>query len=144
MPTYNVTSIVDGKPCFARPLDEILGTLKQGGAIKTMTPLESITDRQRRWYKGVCLRDLAKNDENAETVEWWDDEVKRLCKGLSLLKKEIFFFETTAGQKIPVGRLTTKGVGKRNMTAFIEEILSQSMSRGWDIAPPDPDLRRKQ
>ena len=142
MSTYPVISVIDGQPCFEKPLDLILGDLRQGGAIKTLTPLEAITDRQRRWYKGVALRDLVKNDENGEGLAWWDDEVKRVCSGLALLKKEIFFMQSDSGQKIPVGRLTTKGVGKRNMTLFIEEILSKSMEKGWDISPPDPELRK--
>ena len=143
MPTYPVINMVNGQPCFEKPLEVILGDLEQGGAIKTLTPLEAITDRQRRWYKGVCIPSLVKADENGEGSEWWDDEVKRVCNGLSLLKKEIFFFESTGGQKIPCGRLTISGVGKRNMTAFIETILSKSMEKGWDIAPPDEDLRKK-
>jgi len=140
--TYPVQSMIDGQPTFEKPLDEILAELTVGGGIKLLSPVECITDRQRRWYKGVCLPWLAKNDENGETAEWWDDEVKRKCKGLSLLKKEVFFFETTDGHKIPTGRLTTVGVGKRNMTAFIEEIISQSMVHDWAVAPPDEDLRK--
>lgn len=137
MATYAVISTVNGYPTFLKPMDVILGELKEGGALKTLSAAEYITDRQRRWYKGVCLRDLAKNDENGEPPEWWDTEVKRQCNGLSLLKKEVFFL--TDGTA--VGRLTTKGVGKKNMTAFIEMILSRSMELGWDIGPPDPDLR---
>ena len=142
MKTYPVTNMVDGQPCFQKPLESILSLLERGGAIKLLSPLEAITDRQRRWYKGVCLPCLVKADENGEPASWWDDEVKRVCNGLALLKQEIFFFETTAGIKVPCGRLTTRGVGKRNMTAFIETILSKSMEKGWDISPPDPDLRK--
>lgn len=143
MPTHEVIAIIEGEPTFKKPLAEILSELVPGGAIKTLTPLEHITDRQRRWYKGVCLRDLVRNDENGETAGWWDTEVKKECNGLALLKKEVFFIDDGSGGRIGIGRLTTKGVGKRNMTAFIEEILSQSMSRGWDIGPPDPDLRKE-
>ena len=141
MPTYEVKQIIDGEPTFEKPLKEILAELKVGGALKTMTPLKHITDRQRRWYKGVCLRDLAKNDENGETVGWWDTEVKRECNGLALLKKEIFFIDDGSGGRIGIGRLTTKGVGKKNMSLFIEEILSKAMVMGWPIGAPDPELR---
>ena len=141
MSTQEVVSIIDGEPTFAKPLKDILAELKMGGAIKTLTPLEHITDRQRAWYHGICLRDLVKNDENGETKGWWDTELKRECNGLALLKKEIFFIDDGTGNRIGVGRLTTKGVGKRNMTAYIEEILSQSMVKGWNIGPPDSDLR---
>ena len=134
--------MVDGEPTFKKPLKEILAELTIGGALKTLSSLEYITDRQRRWYKGICLRDLVKNDENGETKEWWDTEVKKECNGLALLKKEIYFFEDGTGGRFGVGRLTTKGVGKRNMTLFIEEILSKSMVKGWNIGPPDSDLRK--
>jgi len=87
------------------------------------------------------LRELVKNDENGETVGWWDTELKRECNGLALLKKEIFFMDDSAGNRVGVGRLTTKGVGKRNMTLFIEEILSKAMEKGWNVSPPDPELR---
>ncbi len=142
MSTHQVRNMVNGLPAFEKPLNEILGELQIGGAIKTLTALEYITDRQRRWYKGVCLPGLVKNDENGETAGWWDTELKKECNGLALLKKEIFFMDDGAGNRFGVGRLTTKNVGKRNMTLFIEEILSQAMQRGWPVSEPDPDLRR--
>jgi len=140
---YPIRDIIDGQPTFDKPLPAILAEAKRGGAIKLLSPIEYITERQRNWYKGVCLPELAKHDENGETVGWWDIEVKRECKGLDYLKKEIFFFEDPLGQKIGIGRLTTSGVGKKNMTLFIEEILSQAVQRGWPVSPPDPELRSK-
>ena len=144
MPTHEVIDIIDGQPTFEKPLKEIWKELTVGGAIETKTPLKHITDRQRKWYKGVCLRDLVKNDENGETKDWWDTEVKAKCKGLAYLKKEGIVVELKLGEEITrvtIGRLTTKGVGKKKMTLFIEEILSQAMARGWPIGEPDPDLR---
>lgn len=141
MPTHEVISLIDGEPTFEIPLKDILAELKVGGALKTLSPLEYITDRQRRWYKGVAIRDLVKNDENGETEGWWDTELKRECNGLALLKKEIFFIDDGSGGRIGIGRLTTKGVGKKNMSLYIEEIISKSIVKGWDISPPDPDLR---
>ncbi len=152
MPTYRVIDIVNCEPVFGKPrskevisIKEILADVKFGGALKTLTPLEYITEQQRRWYKGVCLRDLVKNDENGETMDWWDTEVKTKCKGLAYLKKEGIVVELKFGDEITrvtIGRLTTKNVGQKNMSLFIEEILSQSMVRGWNIGPPDKDLRR--
>jgi hypothetical protein len=140
--TYPVISMINGQPTFEKPLSSILSELEQGGAIKLLSPLDAITDRQRRWYKGVCLPFLEKHDENQETVGWWDDEVKRRCKGLEYLKKEIYYMITDTGHKIPVGRLTIVDVGRRNMTLFIEEILSKSLETGWCVPPPDKDLRK--
>jgi len=139
--TYQVMSIVDGQPTFEKPLQLILAGLERGGAIRLLSPLEHHTDRQRRWYKGVCLPHLVQNDENGETAGWWDTELKRECNGLALLKKEIFFIDDGVGGRIGVGRLTIKGVGKKNMMLFIEEILSKSLSRDWNISPPDEELR---
>ena len=142
--TYQVMSIVGGQPTFEKPLQLILAGLERGGAVKLLSPLEYVTDRQRRWYKGVVLPHLVKNDENGETAGWWDTELKRECNGLALLKKEIFFIDDGTGGRIGVGRLTIKGVGKKNMSLFIEEILSKSLSKGWNISPPDEDLRSKE
>ena len=141
MPTHEVIDIIDGEPTFEVPLSEIWAELTVGGAVKVLTPAEHITDRQRRWYKGILLPTLAKHDENQETIGWWDTEVKRVCNGLAYLKKEIFFVEDGLGGKIGIGRLTTKNVGKKNMSLFIEEILAQAVQRGWPIGPPDDDLR---
>lgn len=147
MPTYPLQLILgDGQRTFEKPVNEIIDEVVYGGALRVLTPTEYITDRQRRWYKGVCLRDLVKHDENGETKAWWDEKVKRECNGLAYLKKEGMVAEIQIGgesTKISFGRLTTKGVGKRNMTAFIEEILSQAMQRGWPVSAPDPDLRAR-
>ena len=153
MPTYPVIDIVNCEPVFGKPhsketisIEKILDDVKFGGALKTLTPLEHITERQRRWYKGICLRDLVKNDENGETKAWWDLEVKSKCNGLAYLKKEGLDFELKLGDEITrvtIGRLTTKNVGRRNMSLFMEEIISQSMTRGWNITAPDPELRTK-
>jgi len=142
MATYKVINICCGQPTFEKPLPEILGELKRGGGVKLLDPIDYVTDQQRRWYKGVCLPWLAKHDENQESVYWWDDEVKRLCSGLALLKQDIFFTQDVSGRKFPIGRLTTSGVGKRNMTQFIEEILAKSVEKGWGVAPPDKELRK--
>lgn len=46
---YPVTSIINNQPTFSKPLDEILGELKQGGAIKLLSPEESISEQQNAW-----------------------------------------------------------------------------------------------
>lgn len=140
--TFKIVDVIDGEPTLEVPISKIWEGCKPGGALQYLDPLEYHTDRQRRWYKGVCLRDLVKNDENGETAGWWDTEIKRECNGLALLKKEIFFIDDGAGGRVGVGRLTIKGVGKRNMTLFIEEILSKSLEKGWPVTPPDKDLRK--
>lgn len=135
--TFPVITMVDNMPTFEKPINEILSLCKMGGAIKILDPVERITEGQRKWYKGVCLPHLQKQDENKESLQWWDLEVKRQCDGLALLKRDIHIFE----DGVPRGRLTTNGVGVRNMTKFIENILSKSVEKGWGLTPPDREFR---
>jgi hypothetical protein len=112
--------------------------------IKVLTETEYITEQQRKWYKGVCLPFLAARNDHAETIDWWDTEVKSKCKGLAYLKKEGIVVEIKLGDEITrvtIGRLTTKGVGKKNMTNFINEILSVSNKEGWGLTAPNKELR---
>ena len=107
-------------------------------SILVMGEDEAITDRQRRWYKGICLPGLIKADQNGETMQWWDREVKRECDGLALLKKSVWLLDDGTY----IGRLTCVGVSRKNMTQFIENILSKAIAKGWVVFPPDPDLRK--
>ncbi len=136
MSTYQVKQIVDGEPTFEVPLTEILAELKAGGALKVLSPLEYHTDAQRRWYKGICLTGLS--DWNGDPVGDWDMRLKVLCNGNELLKKEKFCLNP--GQYCY--RLPIVGVGKKNFTQFIENILSKAIEMDWQVTPPDPELRK--
>lgn len=136
MNTYQVKQIIDGQPCFEVPLNEILSHLVAGGALKVLTPLEYHSDAQRRWYRGICLAGLS--DWSGDTVDEWDMRLKALCNGNELLKKEKFYL----GPKKYCHRLTIVGVGKKNMTSFIENILSKALEMDWPVTPPDKELRK--
>ena len=86
---YEVKSIINGQPTFEKPLSAILSDLEVGGCIKTLSPLEHHTDRQRRWYRGVCLRQLS--EWSGDTCDEWDLKLKALCNGNELLKKETIY-----------------------------------------------------
>ena len=141
MPTFPVISMVDELPCFEEPLDFIVGRMKMGWAMKILTPVEHITAQQRKWYKGICLPWLVNHEvinKNQESIAWWDMEVKKQCDGLNLLKMEYKeWFDGTV-----TARLTTKGVGKNNMKAFISEILAKSVEKNWGVTKPDKELRK--
>jgi len=137
--TFPVTAIINGIPCFSEPLDSILSHLSEGGAISVMTPLEHHTARQRRWYRGICLKGLS--EWNGDTVDEWDLRLKDKCNGVELLKKMPITL-TLYGQDIVASRLSIVGVGKRKMTAYIENILSKAIEMGWPVQPPDSDLRK--
>jgi len=134
--TYQNMSKEDGAPRFKKPMGDILAEVKPGGAIKIVDPLEYHTDQQRKWYKGICLRGLS--DWNGETKDEWDLRLKDECNGIELLKKETILLPN----RETCERLTIKGVGKRNLTAYIENILSYAITNNLPVTPPDPDLRK--
>lgn len=136
MSEHKVIDIIDGQPAFERSIDTILSECKKGGAIKILSPLEYHTERQQRWYKGVCLKGLS--DWNGETKSEWDLRLKAQCGGNELLKKERIYLASNQF----LLRLTIKGVPKRKMTEFIENILSKAITEGWPVSPPDPELRK--
>ncbi len=136
MPTYPVQAIINGQPTFATPLSKILAQAKPGGALRVLSEPEYITDRQRRWYRGPCLTGLS--DWNGDTVDEWDLRLKAECNGVELLKKETIYL----GSGTTCTRLTIVGVGKRNMTAFMENILSKAIEKKWPVDPPNPELRK--
>ena len=74
MPEYKIQSVIDGQPTFSVPLTEILSTCKVGGALKTLSPNEYITDQQRKWWKGVLLKHLS--EDTGESVHWWETRLK--------------------------------------------------------------------
>ncbi len=144
MPTNRVIHRTEEGPAFEYDIIPWVADMGPGESLKKLTANETITDAQRRWYKGVCLRELVKADQNGETIGWWDWKVKKECKGLAYLKKEGVMLEVGGDvHELTDGRLTTKGVGIRKMTLFIEEILSQSIHQGWSVSAPDPELRSK-
>ena len=138
MKLFKVIDIVGDLPTFAIPVNDILSLLRRGGAIQILSPIEFHTKQQRDWYKGICLPTLVMNDENKETLEWWDRHVKSECKGLELLNKEIFYLDDGTA----VGRLTTVGVSKKNMSAFIKNIAAKAVEKGWPISEPREELSR--
>lgn len=133
--TFPVITTTDGQPTFEKPLPEIVAGMKIGGAIKILSRVEYHTDQQRKWYKGVCLRGLS--DWTGDTPGEWDLKIKALCGG-GLLKKEIIYI----GDGKTCERLTTVGVGKRNFTQFIQNILSKAIEMDWPVTPPDAELRK--
>ncbi len=136
MSTYPVKTISNRGPSFEKPLDEILAELRLGGAIKILSAVDYITDAQRRWYRGPCLHGLS--DWNGDTVDEWDLRLKAECNGVELLKTETIFL----GVGMTCTRLTIKGVGKRNMTQYLENVLSKGIEREWPVTEPDSSLRR--
>jgi len=133
----------NGEPCFEIPLKEILATLDMGWALQVLKPKEYHTARQRAWYKGVLLPYLF--DQTGHSKAWWDHEIKKHCEGLALLKKEILLTDNGT----PLGRLTIVGVGKKNMTEFINNIIDKNTDEtfkekhDWPyIPPPDSELRK--
>jgi len=103
--------------------------------IKVLNELEYHTDRQRAWYKGVCLKGLS--EWNGDTVDEWDFRLKTSC-GPEIFK----MIEYTYNNKTFYRPESITSKGKKKMTEFIENILSMAVTLDWPVYPPDPDLRR--
>jgi len=133
--TFRIKDKIGLQPVLEVPITDVWAVCMAGGAIKVLSPVELHTDRQRRWYKGICLRSLS--DWNGDTIGEWDLRLKALCGGNELLKKETIYI----GKGQTCERLTIVGVSKKNMTQYIENILSLAIKEDWPVTPPDPELR---
>lgn len=124
----------DGKPLgqwpgFYRAVNEY-----DAAYVRVLDADEYHTDRQRRWYKGVCLRGLS--DWNGDTEGEWDTRLKILC-GAELLK--LSELEYNGNTVLIPASITT--LSKKKMTQFIENILAKAIEMNWPVYPPDPELR---
>lgn len=138
MPIYkNHEQDTSKPPRFEKTYSEILSSVPPGGALQVLTPLEQYSARQRRWYRGICLPGLS--HWSGDTISYWDELLKRECHGIDFLKMEHW----TLANGTVLARLTIKGVGKKKMMLFMEEILDKSKEKGWPITAPDPDLRKE-
>jgi hypothetical protein len=140
MPSWPILGIIDNEPCLPVPLAEVWASCKAGGAIEILSPVEYHTSRQRGWYRGICLKGLS--DWTGDTVEHWDHALKIECGGDLLNKEAVYLGKMSNGAPCVVERLTIVGVGKRNMTAFIERVLEKAIEKDWPVTPPDESLRR--
>jgi len=135
MSIHRVQFIIDGEPTFEKPLGEILSELEVGGALVVLSASEYHTDQQRRWWKGVLLPTLAK--ENGDSVAMWETRLK-----LAVLPDDF------APDVVEVGGVEFQHVpsitklSKRKMSALIEGAVSQLHEWGFVWATlPDAALR---
>ena len=139
--TYPRNNII-GQPEFEKPVDEIALEVPPGGALVVKSALEYITDQQRAYYRGVAVKTVAQETGYSEVEA--DGILKAACGGNELLKHEkVYLCNMPNGKPIIVDRLTIKGVGKINMSLFIDAVLAESVTQGWGVQPPDATLRSK-
>jgi len=124
----------DGTPLFDVAPSEIWASCVPGGVLRVLSPAEAHSARQRRWYRGVCLKGLS--DWNGDTIGEWDYRLKVMC-GSDILPAETIYI----GEGQVAARLTIQGASKKRLTAYIEAILSAAITHGWPVTPPDPELR---
>lgn len=142
MHIFPVKAIIDGLPSFKIPFMEIMKLCVRGGALVVLSRREyreklraKRTAAQVRWYKGIACRGLSQ--WNGETLKEWDYRLKDECGQGLLNEQEIYL-----GYGKSVIRLTTDGVSVKNMTLYIENIISKAITEGWPLSPPDPELRK--
>jgi len=118
-------------PAFYHELNQ-----HESATVVVMDAEQEYTDRQRRWYKGVCLKGLS--EWNGESKDQWDARLKSIC-GSELFK----FRAIEVDGKHVVVPDSISARSKRQMTEFIENILAKAIEMDWPVYPPDPDLRRQ-
>ncbi len=136
MPTNRVIHRTEKGPGFEFDLIEWVQDMEPGQSLKLLSAIETITDAQRRWYRGPCLHGLA--DWNGDTVDEWDLRLKAECNGVELLKTETIYL----GVGMTCTRLSIRDVGIRNMTQYIENVISKGIEKEWPITAPDSSLRK--
>lgn len=136
MPTFQVISIIDGKPTFKKPLESIVSDLKVGGGIKLLTQAEYITGQQIAWFKGVLLKSLS--DDTGNSVAYWETKLK-----LAVLPDDFQPVYIPLGKQVfpVVPSITILGVRKMNL--LIEGSVEKCHEWGFDwVTLPDSELRK--
>lgn len=134
---YEVVSVVDGEPTFAVPLSLIWPEFQIGGALVVWSPEDFITDRQRRWWKGVLLPALV--NDTGDSKAWWETQLKTQVMP-DRFKPEIY---TIDGEKFGVVPSITT-LGKRAMAELIDGSIQYLHEHGFGwVTPPDITLRSK-
>jgi len=113
MPTHEVIDIIDDEPTFNVPLKQIWSELKAGGAIKTLSPFEYITDQQRAWWKGIFLPALA--EHSGDSREYWETRLK-----LKVLPDDFQPDRVVYGKKVIDVVPSITILGKKKMSRLIE------------------------
>ena len=136
MSTHEVISMIDGEPTFAKPLKEILAEVKMGGALKTLTPLEYITNQQIAWWKGILLPALA--EDSGDSVGYWETKLK-----LAVLPDDFVPFYVPLGKQVfPIIPSITI-LSKKKMNILIEESVEKCWKWGFAwVTLPDKELRK--
>jgi hypothetical protein len=142
MMIHPVTNIIDGQPCFDKPLSEILGTLKMGEALKTLTKAEYNTLQQVAWWKGILLPALS--DDNGESKACWEIRLK-----LEVLPDDFQPVVTQVGTSVFANIPSITVLGKIKMTELIQgsvqhlrEDPKYDGKYQW-VTLPDSALRKK-
>ena len=136
MSTHEVVSMIDGEPTFKKPLKEILAEVKMGGALKTLTPLEYITNQQIAWWKGILLPALA--EDSGDSVGYWETKLK-----LAVLPDDFVPFYVPLGKQVfPIIPSITI-LSKKKMNILIEESVEKCWKWGFAwVTLPDKELRK--
>ena len=136
MKTIQVVSLRDGQPVFDKPLPELLKQCVPGGALTILTPLEYISEQQRKWWKGILLPALSK--DTGDSIGWWETTLK-----LAVMPDEFTPFYVPIGKQVfPLIPSITK-LSVKKMNQLIEGAVAHcrdDLGLMW-VTLPDKELR---
>jgi hypothetical protein len=133
MPTFRIISEIDGQPTLDKPWDELYKACQVGGCVKVLSPRAAHTDRQRRWFKGILLKELSRDSGYSERQM----EIKLIS---TIFPDDVTFSEVNH-RRYPTVPSISK-YNKRKMTQLIEESVPLCHEWGFDwVTYPDESLR---
>jgi len=132
--TFNIINVINDEPAFDVPIKKMWQGCKKGGVFKYLDPAEAHTDRQRKWFKGVLLKELSK--DNGDSVRQW--EIKLIA---AIFPEDIKYMAVNK-QVFPVAP-SVSTYGKKKMTELIEESVPMCHEWGFSwVTYPDEELRK--
>ena len=137
MATFKITGKHEGMPSLDKSWEAVYAKMEVGGAIKTLSPLEAHTDRQRRWFKGVLLPAL--KEDTGDSVLVWENRLKR-----EVMPDDFPPTVCQDGSNVYVSLPSIKTLGKKKMNQLIEGSVAHLRDKYelmW-VTLPDSDLRK--
>ena len=134
--------MIECLPCYGMPVVEILKEVKKallscklGGALKVevLTPAEYITERQRKWFKGILLPALS--ESTGDSKRWW--EIRLIS---TIFPQDLTYFALNKQVHVVIPSISS--FGKKKMSTLIDESVPWCHEWGqtW-VTYPDPELR---
>ena len=118
MSTYYKNNVIDGQNSFPKPVQEIAAEVTPNGYLVVMDEDEYITDQQRKWWKGILLKHLAR--DTGDSPHWWETHLKRAVMPDKFMRMPI-----ASGRKIEFYVPSITILSRNQMNQMIEGSIAE-------------------